>query len=83
MFLKDHESERNWWTCGTDIGREGEWYWASSGAAVGDFVWASYNDEPNGDIRDNCMVLDYSSDWEHKGNDVKCTQSYYSICQKK
>ena len=82
MLLEDHESPRNWWTGGTDIGREGEWYWVSSGASVGDFVWASYNNEPNGNTNYNCMILS-PSPWEYKGNDIYCTNGHFPICQKK
>ena len=33
-FLSHH----NWWTAGTDRGREGEWYWASTLAQVDTFT---------------------------------------------
>lgn len=83
MLLEDHESARNWWTCGTDLGREGEWYWASSGAAVGDFVWSSYLSQPDGDTRYNCMMLSYGSNHKYKGADTTCTSTFYPICQRK
>ena len=83
ILLEDQSLDSHWWwTCGTDIGREGEWYWASSGASVGDFVWAPSYDEPNGGTAFNCMVLSDGS-WEHKGNSESCTASYWPICQKK
>ena len=82
--LEDHEDKRTWWTSGTDIGREGEWYWASSGASVGDFIWSSYNNQPTGGTAYNCLLLFYESlFYEYKGYDYTCTSDTYPICQKK
>merc|ERR1712183_826761 len=39
--LDDHITNSNWWTAGTDIGREGKWIWIESLAPVTDFVWRS------------------------------------------
>merc|ERR1712039_133648 len=30
---------RRWWTAGTDVGREGRWFWVTTLTEVGDFVW--------------------------------------------
>ena len=54
-------SRKAWWGGASDAGREGHWVWGS-GAAVGDFVWASKKtnlewDEPSGD--DSCGNKDY------------------------
>merc|ERR1712130_467193 len=82
ILLEDHEDQRAWWTGGTDIGREGEWFWVSSGASVGDFVWSSNMNEPDGSTQLNCLYLNYGQ-WEYKGSDNPCTSNYYPICQKK
>merc|ERR1719369_302420 len=34
--LEDHEGAKFWWTGGTDIGREGQWFWVSSLTPVND-----------------------------------------------
>ena len=77
-FLTDHESAHDWWTSGTDLAREGEWYWGSSGAPVGDFVWGS--NEPHGDTEANCMKLYASNDFY--GRSFQYSRLYYPICQK-
>ena len=71
---------KDWWTAGTDVGREGKWSWAPSGAAVGDFIWAASN--PNGGIIDNCLDLCADCD-TYKGSDWKCSREFYPICQTK
>ena len=81
ILLTDHESARSWWTSATDLAREGEWYWGSSGAPVGDFIWASISDDPNGGTGENCMKL--YNNWDFYGNSYSCTSRYYPICQKK
>ena len=57
-FLAHH----NWWTSGTDRGREGEWYWASTLNQVhldllfvGSYIWPT--DEPSEGIEANCLSL--------------------------
>ena len=79
ILLTDHEASRNWWTSGTDLAREGEWYWGPSSAPVGDFVWGS--SDPNGGTNENCMFL-YNS-YDFYGNSYSCTSLFYPICQKK
>merc|ERR1711973_38921 len=45
-----------WWTAGTDIGREGRWFWITTLTAVEDFVWAS-DTYPRNLTTYNCMNL--------------------------
>ena len=78
-LLMDHESARDWWTSATDLAREGEWYWASSGAPVGDFVW--HNNEPNGGTNENCMMLFNGYDFLGDSYDCNYTDRFYPICQ--
>ena len=68
-----------WWTAGTDAGREGQWYWATTLTEVGDFVWAPYEPNQTG----NCLYL--VSNWGYKGGDRSCetTRGIYPICQLK
>merc|ERR1712156_615982 len=46
-------TKHHWWTAGTDVGREGQWYWATTLTEVGDFVWKT--SEPNNGITFNCL----------------------------
>ena len=81
IFLTDHEESRDWWTSGTDQGREGHWYWASSLSPVADFVWDE--DEPDGPAQ-NCLVL--LDDYLFRGHDIGCDGGgniVFPICQKK
>ena len=74
-------ASHGWWTAGTDVGREGQWYWATTLAEVGDFVW-SPNNGNGGDTANNCLMLEPV--WEYKGDDVNCDSTYkYLICQLK
>merc|ERR1712212_964530 len=70
--------EYYWWTGGTDLGREGLWYWAGTLATVGDFVWYSPTGEPDGGNGENCLLLVFP---HFLGADYPCTWNGYSICQ--
>ena len=74
-FLGHH----NWWTSGTDRGREGEWYWASTLAEVGGFIWPV--DEPNEGIDANCLNLRFTSGGNYEGYDQQCDSLHLPICQ--
>ena len=79
LILLYHNGIHNsWWTSGTDLSREGEWYWGPSGTSVGDFVWGP--NEPHGNTYNNCLKL-YSTTFF--GRDNACTSAYLPICQKK
>lgn len=69
-------TEHNWWTAGTDLGREGHWYWATE---VGDFVWSWSSDNPDSGTAENCLYLNY--DWGYEGGDADCDGTFYPICQ--
>merc|ERR1712113_1052770 len=55
-------TNHQWWTAGTDVGREGQWYWATTLTEVGDFVW--HTGEPNSGITVNCLYLHPSYGYE-------------------
>merc|ERR1712126_39962 len=74
--LETHETKYNWWTSGTDAGREGRWNWPSSWSNVENYIW--YSGQPNGGAIQNCLRLDYS--WSYTGNDWDCAGSYRPIC---
>ena len=63
-------ASHNWWTAGTDLGREGEWYWATTLTDVGDFVWHWNSDNPDSGTAENCLYLNY--DWRYEGGDADC-----------
>ena len=82
MFLQDNGVGYDWWTGGTDLGREGHWYWAGSLATVGDFIW--YTNQPNDGTKGNCLWLEDSPNYEFLGADAGCiAYSKYFICQKR
>merc|ERR1711934_206791 len=82
MFLQDNGVDQDWWTGGSDQGREGRWYWSGSLAAVADFVWRSGEPSPNGGTRYNCLYLNNGDAFF--GYDNNCYSfSGYFICQKK
>ena len=74
--LGDHEGERDWWTSGTDAGRQGVWMWASSYTPVDDFIW--YTGEPNTNSF-NCLSLE--NIFNFLGEDDDCASTRYPICQ--
>merc|ERR1711962_1894506 len=49
----------NWWTAGTDVGREGQWYWATTLTDVGDFVWWNHDTG----LDNNCLFLSHYQDY--------------------
>ena len=67
----------NWWTAGTDVGREGHWYWATTLEEVGDFVWWNHDTG----LDNNCLFLSHYQDY--KGLDCPCQFTNYPICQLK
>merc|ERR1712215_164923 len=81
MELQVLEVETNsklyWWTGGTDLGREGKWFWTGSLRSVGSFIWSK--DQPNDGIGGNCLNLYPSSGYE--GSDKSCVHDFYPICQ--
>ena len=77
-FLAEHEGQKNWWTSGTDKGREGRWYWASSVAPVDHFLWE--DGQPDDGIAANCLALGYGHDY--RANDNYCITEHYPICEK-
>merc|ERR1712209_317741 len=66
-------TSHSWWTSGTDVGREGEWYWATTLEEVGDFVW--YSSQPGGGTVENCLML--GDAWGYEGGDVDCDRKFY------
>merc|ERR1711909_6800 len=76
--LDDHEAAYNWWTSGTDIGVDGNWFWSVSLSKVEDYIWSS--NQPNGNGSENCLVLYHS--YSYMAHDYDCAAGYMPICQK-
>ena len=78
--VEDHEGGvASWWTSGTDLAREGAWYWGASLAPVQPWVW--FGSEPDSGLLGNCMVL--NGNFEYKALDSSCTSERKPICQRK
>merc|ERR1712098_222258 len=78
-MLEEHEGQKNWWTGGNDIGREGKWSWISSQTPVGDFLW--HTGYPIRNMTDiNFMYL--HSSWGYESADTTILRKLYPICQK-
>merc|ERR1711973_558396 len=74
-FVGDHV----WWTGGSDVGREGQWYWTHTLKDIGEFVWKE--DYPMGGIERQYLAL--SNDYDYFGADFKNDfHTGYPICQK-
>ena len=80
-LLSDHEDPRTWWTSGTDLGREGNWYWSNSLQPVEEFIWHNATGEPDQGLSANCLSLYSTLDYE--GATQPCSKLYSPICQKK
>merc|ERR1711892_263167 len=77
--LEGHEDSRDWWTAGTDLASEGNWYWAVTLKSVGSFIWSKENNEPTNSTIYNCLYL--HNDYGYFGSDIECTNMMYPICQ--
>merc|ERR1712210_69076 len=69
MFLQDNGVDKEWWTGATDLGREGHWFWISTLATVGDFIW--YPGTPDSGTGGNCLYL--NNGYDFLGNDFGCS----------
>merc|ERR1719500_89196 len=76
--LEDHEGAKVWWTGGTDIGREGQWFWISSLTPVEDLMW--HSGYPSTSTGSNCMALHPT--FEYEAFNDGCGATYLPICQK-
>merc|ERR1711915_178885 len=76
-FVDNQVSRHYWWTSGTDIGREGNWYWTGTLTSVGSFVWSA--DQPNEGVGGDCLYLIHSDGY--LAGDSACSKSRNAICQ--
>lgn len=67
-----------WWTGGSDNGQEGIWRWNFSGRYFNDNYNSWQAGEPDGGIRENCLLTSLSGNWQ----DEPCANSYYYVCER-
>ena len=80
FLLEEHDGKKFWWTSGTDTGREGIWYWASSLTHVADFVWG---EEGHESTSLNCLYLHWNYGYSGDDTDCKYLSQFGQICQRK
>merc|ERR1711909_47379 len=77
--ISDHEGTSfDWWTAGTDLGKEGRWMWLGSLSSVPDFLW--HTGYPRLLTDHNCLLIENSFNYE--GYDYKCSYNAVPICQR-
>ena len=74
-LLESQTGPRGWWVGGSDIGREGGWFWQPSLRSVGDFVWSS---QDGFNFDKNCLALKWV--YDYAGMDFECEDFFYPIC---
>ena len=74
--IEEYIGAANYWTGGTDIGREGKWFWISSLSIVEDFAAGILNQR----FAANCHTL--VANYDYSGGDIPCDHPLYPICQK-
>ena len=76
-LLETFVGKRNYWGGGTDMNREGQWYWSHSLIPIEEFVWA--RGQPDGGAMSNYFVF---SDEDYMGDDYPSSSFAYALCQK-
>ena len=74
-----YRTPANWWSSGTDVGRNGVWLWATSCRLVPDLVWIP--NYPNNPDNHNCMTINFKHGF--LGSDEMCFYENPPICQRK
>jgi Lectin C-type domain len=78
MYVNLGTFTNKFWISATDLGRESDFYWDTTGDFVGPYTsWGT--DEPNNDHGKEDCVGFYRGLW----NDLPCTYTYRYICEKK
>ena len=71
-----------WWTAGTDVGINGQWFWATTRADVDNFIWST--DQPRPDREDsNCLALPAGRDYLACNQPCDVERWIHTICQLK
>ena len=77
QLLETFTGKRNYWAGGTDMNREGQWYWSHSLIPIEEFVWA--RGQPDGGALSNYFVF---NDEDYMGEDYPSSSFAYALCQK-
>merc|ERR1712080_146593 len=72
------ETAHSYWVVGSDVGREGSWFWQGTLRPVEEFLWGP--GQPDGGYGEDCMTLSHTY-WDTI-HDYSCTNNYNVICQK-
>ena len=76
-----HHGVRPWWVGGTDIGREGSWYYSGTLQPVPEDPWYKPDNRPSCGLACNCMCI--LPNYQYYAADQPCTTNkFYPICQK-
>ncbi|XP_078693202.1 perlucin-like protein [Branchiostoma floridae x Branchiostoma belcheri] len=81
-FLANHvraTTQGNTWIGLTDLATDGLWVWDDGTSLLGEGIWGTGPDEPNGGTWENCAHIYPSKDY--RWNDSTCPSSYYYICE--
>ena len=76
-LLETLTGARFYWGGGTDMNREGQWYWSHSLIPIEEFVWA--RGQPDGGALSNYFVF---NDEDYMGEDYPSSSFAYALCQK-
>jgi len=77
-MLGDHEGGQYWWLGGTDVGREGRWFWISTLTPVQGSIWQS--SYPQHDTARNC--LDFHTKNFGVSSHNPCSTPLKPVCQR-
>ncbi|XP_059486450.1 C-type lectin 37Db-like [Neocloeon triangulifer] len=79
--VRDFLGVDGFWTSGNDLYLEGQYYWDSTGHALGPFLgWTSGQPAASSASYENCICLGMLIN--HMWNDLKCEDPYRFICEK-
>ena len=80
-LLAPHQGVRPWWVGGTDIGREGAWYYSGTLQPVPEDPWYKPDNRPSCGLACNCMCI--LPNYQYYAADQGCIENlFYPICQK-
>lgn len=74
-----YPSDRWWWLSGSDLNKQSDWYWYSTGKRISYTNWSSGQPDNAGGI-EHCMNLWYMNN-KHEMNDLDCNRDIFFICE--
>ncbi|XP_065343002.1 perlucin-like protein [Cloeon dipterum] len=75
-YITDYTGGR-FWTSGSDIEQEGDFYWEATGALLSYTNWAA--GQPNNYLEGHCVEI--TDQYAYQWNDVTCTDPIMYICE--